>query len=60
MPRHTLQPNGRGRKLVIVVIIIVWVIMTMRTGPGWLTPTEIAFCALLLGQSSRRSDSISS
>ena len=54
MPFQSLQPAGECRKkLIVVIILLIWVIMTMKTGSAWLTPMEIAFCALLLGQPSR-------
>ena len=46
----TLQREDRCRKITVLIIVLIWVIMTIRTGPDWLTPMEIAFCALLLGQ----------
>ena len=48
MPSQTVQPDGRRGKVVVVIIIIVWLITTIRIGPDWLTPTELMFFALLL------------
>lgn len=60
MPCSTLQREDRCRKLTVLIIVLIWVIMTIKTGPDWLTPMEIAFCALLLGQPSPLHRSISS
>ena len=52
MPSQTLQPDARlGKVTVVIIIVIIWAIMTIRTGPYWLTPTELAFFALLLNRS---------
>jgi hypothetical protein len=51
LPFQTLQPERRRGKIVIVIILLVWLIMTMRLGPDWLTPTELAFFALLVNSS---------
>jgi hypothetical protein len=59
MPCQTLQREGPCRKLTVLIIVLIWVIMTLRTGPDWLTPMEIAFCALLLGAPSPVHRSIS-
>jgi len=59
MPCSTLQREDRCRKVTVLIIVLIWVIMTIRTGPDWLTPMEIAFCALLLGQPSPVHRSIS-
>ena len=48
MPSRTVQRDDRRGKTIVVIIILVWVIVTMRSGPDWLTPTELAFFALLL------------
>jgi hypothetical protein len=55
----TLQREDRCRKITVLIIVLIWVIMTIRTGPDWLTPMEIAFCALLLGQPTPNHRSIS-
>ena len=50
---QSLPPiEGRRKKYVLVVIIIIWMIMTIKTGSAWLTPMEIAFMAMILGQPS--------
>ena len=48
MPSQTLQPESRRGKIVVVIVLIVWLVTTTRIGPDWLTPTELAFFALLL------------
>jgi hypothetical protein len=51
MPFQSLPPGQRqGKKSVVIVVVVIWVIMTIRTGATWLTPTEVAFVAFLLGQ----------
>jgi hypothetical protein len=59
LPSQTLQPACGCRKLIVVIIIFVWLIMTFTKGPDWLTPVEIAFFALLLNQSSPSQRAIS-
>jgi hypothetical protein len=44
----TLEPNNRRVTRTIVVIIIIWLVTTFRYGPGWVTPAEVAFFALIL------------
>jgi len=52
MPFQSVPPcqGQRKKSVVVVIILIIWMIMTIRAGSAWLTPTEIAFVALLLGQ----------
>jgi hypothetical protein len=59
MPFQSLPPVPRQRKKYIVVVLIIWMIMTIKTGSAWLTPTEVAFVALLLGQPLPAQDEIS-
>jgi hypothetical protein len=44
----TLESDNRRVTQTIVIIIIIWLITTFRYGPGWVTPAEVAFFALLL------------
>lgn len=51
MPFQSLPPNRERRKLtVVIIVLIIWMIMTIRSGAAWPTPTDVAFVALLLGQ----------
>jgi hypothetical protein len=51
MPFQSLPLNReRKKRSVVVIVLIIWMIMTIRSGSAWLTPTEVAFVALLLGQ----------
>jgi hypothetical protein len=60
MPFQSLPPCPRQRKKsVVVVVLIIWMIMTIRAGSAWLTPTEVAFVALLLDQPLTVRDAIS-
>jgi hypothetical protein len=60
MPFQSLPSCPRQRKKpVVVIILIIWMIMTIRAGSAWLTPTEVAFVALLLGQPLTVRDAIS-
>lgn len=57
----TVQPDeGRVKRVVVIIIIIVWLIMTLRYGAGWLTPAELAFFVLVLNPSSFKLPSIGS
>jgi hypothetical protein len=60
MPFQSLPSCQRQRKKsVVVIILIIWMIMTVKSGSAWLTPTEVAFVALLLGQPLAVRDAIS-
>lgn len=51
MPFQSLPPAQRQRKQhIVVLIVVIWMIMTVKAGSAWLTPTEVVFVALLLGQ----------
>jgi len=54
MPIRTVPLRYRRVKIIVVIIIVTWLITTLRFGPGWLTPTDLAFFALILNPSSRR------
>jgi hypothetical protein len=41
-----------------VIIIIIWMITTFWYGPGWLTPAEVVFFALILNPSTFQSSSL--
>jgi hypothetical protein len=52
----TVQPNSCLVKwAIVIIIIVVWLVTTLRYGPGWLTPVELAFFALILNPSPRSS-----
>jgi hypothetical protein len=48
----TLEPDNRRVTRTIVIIVIIWLITTLRYGPGWVNPAEVAFFALILYPSS--------
>ena len=49
MLSKTVQPDAcRVKCVVVIIIIVVWQVTTLRYGPGWLTPAELAFFALVL------------
>lgn len=45
-----LGPEDKFRRSIVVVIIIAWLIVTIRSGFAWLSPIDITFFALLLGR----------
>jgi hypothetical protein len=45
-----LRPYDSSRKVIVVIIILAWLIITIRSGSTWLTPMDITFFALLAGQ----------
>jgi hypothetical protein len=53
----TLEPDNRRVTRTIVIIVIIWIITTFRYGPGWVTPAEVAFFALILNPSAVQSSS---
>lgn len=55
LPCGTLEPDNRRVTRTIVIIIIIWLITTFRYGPGWITPAEVAFFALILNPSAAQS-----
>lgn len=48
-----LRHNEDGRNILVVIIMIAWLIITIKFGPDWLTPIQIGFFALLLKSSAR-------
>jgi hypothetical protein len=53
----TLEPRDTRATRIVVIIVIIWLITTFRYGPGWLTPAEVAFFALILNPSTVKSSS---
>jgi predicted histidine transporter YuiF (NhaC family) len=45
-----LRPDDSFRKITAVIIILAWLIITIRSGSAWLTPVQITFITLLVGQ----------
>lgn len=55
--RRTLEPHDGRATRTVVIIVIIWLITTFRYGPGWLTPAEVAFFALILNPSAVQASS---
>ena len=50
MQSQILRPDDSSRKVIVVIIILAWLIITIRSSSPWLTPIDITFFALLVGQ----------
>jgi hypothetical protein len=49
----SLRHNEDRRNILVVIIMLAWLIITIKLGPDWLTPIQIGFFALLLNSSTR-------
>ncbi len=55
LPKHrTIRYSEGPRNLVSAIVALVWMITTIKFGPNWLTPLQVAFFALLLNSNRSR------
>jgi hypothetical protein len=41
--KPTLRHNEDRRNILVVIIVLDWLIITIKLGPDWLTPIQIGF-----------------
>jgi hypothetical protein len=51
--KPSLRDSEDRRNILAVIIMLAWLIITIKLGPHWLTPIQIGFFALLLNSSAR-------
>ena len=51
--KSILRHNEDRRNILAVIIMLAWLIITIKLGSDWLTPIQIGFFALLLNSSAQ-------